>query len=210
MNTQFFHHSWHRAWAGLGLAPAHELRDTLMACYREPHRRYHTLQHLHECLAQLENALPIAQHPAEVEIALWFHDAIYALDRHDNEYQSALWAKNTLEAAQLAPKSVARIAALVMATQHFALPKTVDEGLLVDSDLSILGANPARFAEYEAQVREEYGYVPDAVFFSKRKVILQAFLDRPFIYTTDYFRKQFEVQARGNLGRVTAVATSPH
>ena len=35
-----------------------------------------------------------------------------------------------------------------------------DEQLLVDIDLAILGADTARFAEYQTQIRREYAHVP--------------------------------------------------
>jgi hypothetical protein len=44
---------------------------------------------------------------------------------------------------------------LIMATCHAALPTTPDQALLVDIDLSILGADSERFDEYEVQVRQE-------------------------------------------------------
>ena len=94
-----------------------------------------------------------------------------------------------------------RVHALVMATCHDAQPTTADAGLLVDIDLSILGAGPERFDEYEVQVRQEYAWVPGLVFRRKRREILQGFLARPRIYATDPFHRRFEEQARANLQR---------
>ena len=67
--------------------------ERLLARYAEPHRRYHSQQHLHECLVHLRPALHLTEHPGEVEIALWFHDAIYELKAQDNEAQSAQWQR---------------------------------------------------------------------------------------------------------------------
>jgi predicted metal-dependent HD superfamily phosphohydrolase len=69
--------------------------------------------------------------------------------------------------------------ALVMATGHDAVPQGRDQEVLVDIDLSILGATPARFDEYEQQVRAEYAWVPEFLFRRKRRAILGQFLARP-------------------------------
>ena len=82
---------------------------------------------------------------------------------------------------------------------HNAVPAAPDEQLLSDIDLSILGAPPDRFREYEAQVRKEYAWVPDALFHRERGKILQGFLARPSIYATELFRARLEAQARENL-----------
>jgi predicted metal-dependent HD superfamily phosphohydrolase len=44
---------WEAAWRALGLAPPAALLSELRARYAEPHRAYHTLQHLDECFALL-------------------------------------------------------------------------------------------------------------------------------------------------------------
>jgi predicted metal-dependent HD superfamily phosphohydrolase len=198
------HQSWQRSWAGLQAQPAAGLFERLVACYREPHRQYHTLQHLQECLNQLQPAVELAQHPAEVELALWFHDAVYALQRQDNEQQSALWAQREILASGGSPEVADRVFALVMATRHAALPESVDERLLVDIDLSILGAPPQRFDEYERQVRDEYSWVPAWMFRRKRRAVLQEFLTRSPLFSTEHFRNQLEAQARENLRRSMA------
>jgi predicted metal-dependent HD superfamily phosphohydrolase len=86
-----------------------------------------------------------------------------------------------------------------MFSRHAAEPAGIDAQVLVDADLSILGTQPARFQEYEAQVRKEYGWVPDAMFRSNRAKILKALLDRFHLYCTAPFRERYEAQARRNL-----------
>ena len=200
--------SWHRMWSGLGACgEGSDERDRLIARYSEPGRRYHTVQHLGECLVSFESAAHLAQRPAEVEAGLWFHDAVYELHRADNEEQSARLARDVLSKARVPSAAASRVAALVLATKHTAVPEAPDEQLLVDIDLSILGASESRFAEYERQIREEYAFVPQAVFREKRRAILRAFVARPSIYGTEYFRRLLEHQARANLAGSTGDAT---
>lgn len=193
--------SWSRTWQALGASAPAGLMEQLLARYAEPHRRYHSQQHLHECLAHLVPALHLAEHPGEVEIALWFHDAIYELKAQDNEAQSAQWAARSLVAAGLSSDVCERAEALVMATRHAALPPSGDAQLLVDVDLAILGAAPERFAEYERQIREEYAWVPGWIFRRKRRAVLRQFLARDPIYGTAHFRERLEAAARRNLAQ---------
>lgn len=192
--------SWQRAWHGLGATGHGEaVRQALLARWSEPHRHYHALQHLGECLSAFEAASALAEHPAEVEMALWFHDAVYDTRAADNEERSADWARDTLGAHGVDTAACERVHVLVMATRHTALPDTADARLLVDVDLSILGAGAERFAQYEAQIRSEYGFVPGWLFRRKRRAILQTFLDRPAIFGTPHFASTLEQRARHNL-----------
>ena len=191
--------SWARAWPQLSGDSGVELRDALLAHYEQKHRCYHTLQHLRECLGHFAEVRHLAEKPAEVEIALWFHDAIYEVRKHDNEERSAAWATSALLHAGADSDAAARVAALILATQHSAQPESPDEQLLVDIDLSILGAPRARFESYDQQIRHEYAWVSQPVYRSKRLEVLQGFLDRAFIYSTPHFRDALEVAARANL-----------
>jgi predicted metal-dependent HD superfamily phosphohydrolase len=191
--------SWSRAW--LGLSNDQNLFQSICSHYAEPARQYHTLQHLGECLDLLESVMSLATHPAEVEMALWFHDAIYNTASQDNEAQSAKWARSELSKAGVLPEKIDRIQSLIMATCHTALPITIDECLLVDIDLAILGSSAERFAEYEQQIRSEYIFVPEPIFNQKRQEILQGFLDRSTIYSTKYFQDKLERRARANIKR---------
>lgn len=192
---------WDELWQALGVpAPALEF-DALSARFAEPHRHYHTAQHIQECLTHFERARSLCEHPAEVELALWFHDAIYAPRAKDNEAQSAAWAVRVMRSAGLAHDAQSRVHALIMATCHNALPDTQDAKVLVDIDLAILGADAARFDEYEHQVRSEYGWVPAFLFRRTRRKILAGFLARASIYSTAHFQSLLEKKARENLAR---------
>ncbi|MCR6475094.1 N-methyl-D-aspartate receptor NMDAR2C subunit [Variovorax sp. ZS18.2.2] len=192
--------NWTGAWRAVGIeAPDLALCAELQRRYGEPQRRYHTMQHLGECLAWFEHEKALAERPGEVALALWFHDAIYDVHAHDNEARSADWAREALRAAGASEEAVERIHALVMATRHDAVPEGRDAELLIDIDLSILGAEPARFAEYERQVHAEYAFVPDEVRLPRRRAILQRFLDRDAIYATPRMHALLEARARTNL-----------
>jgi predicted metal-dependent HD superfamily phosphohydrolase len=194
--------SWVRAWHGCGaLTEGDDIRNSLLARYGEPHRKYHTLQHLTECLNAFENVQTLPLRPSEVETALWFHDAIYDVKRSDNELRSAEWAKEALANAGTPPDTSDRVFSLIMATRHDAVPTDLDAQILVDIDLSILGAPGPRFAEYDEQIRGEYSFVPLWLFRRKRRAILRAFLERPYIYSTPHFRSALEEQAKENLAR---------
>ena len=191
--------AWQGHWCELGAVSDDALHARLITAWSEPQRHYHTLQHLDECLAHFDTAREAAQRPGEVALALWFHDAIYDTQRHDNEARSAALAHDSLLQAGVARDAADRVHALVMATRHDALPQGADAQLLVDIDLAILGAPRERFDEYERQVGLEYAHVPEADRRAGRGRILRAFLARPAIYGTPLFRARFEAAARANL-----------
>ncbi len=209
-NLPLLKRSWQRSFASYSTCENQQsdaLFDQLLAAYTEAQRQYHTLQHLIECLTKFECVHEQTDFPREFEVALWFHDAIYDVKGHDNEKRSAMWAKESVLSAGRPIEESQRIYDLVMITQHSALPKTKDEKILVDIDLSILGEQAERFDEYDRQVRQEYAWVPDHVFKEKRREILTHFLARPQIFNSEYFLNNFEVRARENLQRAIAQLT---
>ena len=193
---------WVETWRELGVRDSPQLRrlhGDVLGRYSEPHRHYHTSQHLAECFEKVQDIISLAEHPAEVCVGLWFHDAIYDTQRHDNEERSGDWARSAARELGARAESAQRIYDLIMFTRHAAEPVGVDAQVLVDADLSILGAQPARFQEYEEQVRSEYAWVPDATFRATRARILKEFLGRSHLYCTTHFQERYEAQARRNL-----------
>ena len=165
--------------------------------YGEPHRRYHTWAPVEACLAARARIAPNAA--PEVDLALLFHDAIYDPRAHDNEERSATLMIE--ECKGLDEALVQRAVPLVLATKHAATPETEEARIVVDADLSILGADAATFDAYERDVRAEYAFVDDAAFATARARVLRAFLDRDTIYGTSAARALWEAAARANLER---------
>lgn len=192
---------WRRLWTALGAQSVNGgLFNQLVRAYGEPHRHYHTLQHLRECLAYAEASASLARRPEEVALALWFHDAVYDPRRDDNEARSADWAHASVLAAGCDPAVAERVRALVLATAtHEAAGGDADSRVLLDIDLAILGAPAERFAEYERQVRAEYAHVPEPDFRAGRARLLAGLLARPRLYATAPFHDALEARARANI-----------
>lgn len=204
--------SWKRLWGELRAREVNGgLMNQLLAAYSERHRHYHTLQHLRECLALFEAASPVATRPAEVELALWFHDAVYDPRASDNEARSADWVDAAVRAAGCDPAIAGRVAALVQATAHDTPPAVTgpDVDLLLDIDLAILGSAPARFDESSRQIRAEYAHVPEETYRVRRSAFLQSLLARPALYRTEVFRVPLEEAARANLQRALDTLSAP-
>jgi len=173
--------------------------DRLTTAYAEPQRHYHNQQHIAECLAEFDMACHLAKQPVAVELALWFHDAVYDPKAGDNEERSAEMAKQCLGECGMAEPLIETVTRLVMATKHHELATDIDVRLTMDVDLSILGRDEKRFFEYEEQIRLEYAWVPNSVFVAKRLEVLRRFLAHERIFSTDWFHDKYERHARRNL-----------
>jgi predicted metal-dependent HD superfamily phosphohydrolase len=179
--------------------------DRLVAAYGARGRHYHTVEHLAACLRELDTARFLAEHPAEVEIALWFHDAVYRTRARDNEARSAAWAVEFLGAGGAAAAVRVRVERHIMATRHSKTAASGDTALVVDVDLSILGQPPEIYRAFEANVRREYWWVPAPVFRRERARILRQLIGRKRVYYTEVFRDRYEQQARRNVEAAIAM-----
>lgn len=196
---------WQKLWRETGAEKnGDELFHELMKSYSEPHRAYHTLSHIQDCLAELERSRHLADNINEVRVAIWFHDAVCKTNASDNEEQSALWAEKALSEAGVSHSAVRRVSDLILATKHPCKPKNPDARVLVDTDLSILGRTPEVFNDYEEKIRFEYKRVPWFIYRKKRAEILKSFLNQDQIYSTNEFRDRYEDQARKNMKRSVA------
>jgi predicted metal-dependent HD superfamily phosphohydrolase len=195
---------WIALCARLGCPEADDRFAKLQSSYSESHRHYHTGRHIQECLDLFSSVAGLAEHPNEVEFALWLHDVVYRPRRSDNEERSAQLAADWLRGCNVDAATVDRIVGLILATRHTSLPRTVDEALLQDIDLGVLGSEPERYAEYEDQIRREYGWVPAFIFRDRRAEILESFLGRDTLYRTDWFVQRLESEARRNVAAALA------
>ena len=191
--------------AGLNLRYDAALFDGLSRAYGEPTRFYHNQTHIAACLEALMRYAHLAERIAEVEMAIWFHDAIYDATRSDNEAQSAKWAVIALTKLGLESASVRRIEQMIIATAtHAADALGNDAQLMLDIDLGILGARVDVFERYDADIRREYAWVPEVDYVTRRQLVLATFLEREAIYKTAPLHDALEAQARENLARKIA------
>ncbi len=186
----------------MGASAPDGLIDELLEAYGEPHRAYHTTEHLTECFGHLDASPVTPESSGLLELALWFHDAVYDTKASDSEAKSAAWASRAL--ACLGAERVEVIVSHILVTAHTGVPSDDDQRLLLDVDLSILGAPGSRFQQYEDQVRQEYEWVSQDVYRAARAKILSQFADRPRLYHTEHFYEQLEAGARNNLQRSLA------
>jgi predicted metal-dependent HD superfamily phosphohydrolase len=152
----------------LGVDPsaAGALADELVARYDEPHRSYHTAEHLAEVLAELDRLAPwsAAADSIEVRLAAWFHDAVYdpRAGAGESEEASAVLAGAELAAAGLPVEVIDEVERLVRLTAgHVVADDDLAGAAMIDADLAILAAEPDRYERYVADVRAEYRHVPD-------------------------------------------------
>lgn len=187
------------------LPRAADLRDELSAAYADASRHYHDTRHLREVLDRLDElaSAGVAFEREPVLLAAWFHDAVYDGER-DAEERSAAWAEEALR-PHCPPTLVDEVARLVRLTEgHEPAAGDANGAALSDADLGILAADKARYDEYSAAVRTEYGHLGADEFRAGRRQVLRSLLERKRLFRTAYARQRWEDSARANLARELA------
>lgn len=197
--------SWSLLEAELGLdaGPAGEVFADVVARYGEPQRHYHTVAHLEAVLA-MADALGTGAPRADTRLAIWFHDVIYDPTAADNEDLSAALARRQLSRLGVGSATIAAVERMILATKTHRPSEDPEADLLLDADLSVLGAPQPVYDRYAAAIRLEYAHVSDDAYRSGRAQVLESFLDRPRIYLTPAGAAQLDAPARVNLQRELA------
>ncbi|MFB6521836.1 hypothetical protein [Streptomyces sp. NPDC056401] len=222
---------WHATTAAAGADPDRDpapYADRLLTAWAEPQRKYHTTAHLADVLARIDvlaadeaAADTTADAPddapgdtaadrAAVELAAWFHDAVYRPDRSENEERSAALAERALPELGIDDARTAEVARLVRLTvTHDPAPGDANGELLCDADLGVLAGTAEEYAAYAAAVRAEYGFVPDEAFRAGRAAVLRQLLELPRLFRTAYGAAHWEAPARANLAAELAELAEP-
>ena len=175
-------------------------REQLVVAYTAPGRHYHNLTHIEDCLAALAR---VDLSPLEREIlseAIWWHDVVYDATRSDNEELSAQLAEQHVR--EDLRQEVGRLIRLTKT--HDVQPDDRLGAILISIDLSILGAEPARYDAYAAAIRQEFIHVPERDYRAGRAKVLSQFAGRPVIFPDAAFAARYDRQARENLARELA------
>jgi predicted metal-dependent HD superfamily phosphohydrolase len=190
----------------------------LTTLYTEPHRHYHTLNHIHECLAEYERyreATGDNQHHAVVETSIWWHDAVYNPYSKQNEKKSAELFSHSLDQKEARWGHNDIIKEIILLTAEHTTDQTFwgwDEGyanaakLVLDLDLHSLAAVGDKFHKNGDDIRKEFWFVDDAAFYKGRVGFLETLMKRSRLYYTEYFYNKYEATARYNITTSIAMA----
>lgn len=164
-----------------------ELGDALLRRYSEPHRHYHTVDHLAFVLDRIDEFAVSSNDLFTVRLAAWFHDAVYDVPTREltNEEASARLTVRSLIDAGMDQEDINEVTRLVRLTAtHVPPPGDKNGSLLCDADLAVLGSAPEAYAAYVQAIRTEYASVPTEEFASARLDILLDLLDTDIYRTT--------------------------
>jgi len=178
---------------------ASDIGENIIARYNESHRFYHNIEHLSTVLKQIDFAkgnIGISAYCINViELALWYHDAIYDPKANDNEEKSAdLFIKDARQ-MRINENVIINVSRLILVTKNHFLAKSLDEQIIADCDLSPLGHNKEYFENSNKNLLKEYPDVPEI----ERIKFLQSLIEHESIFHTFLFRREFEDRAISNI-----------
>lgn len=206
--------SLHQRWAALTekIAPtsADELRHgwlrLLLALYGAPGREYHARRHLFDVFARLDEHRARFKDLVGAELALWFHDAIYAVPSQRNEERSAELAGAFL-ASVGAVSAFPMVPAMILATKHDGGPCVdPDAALVLDIDLAGFARPWNDFDADNGRIRQEYAIYDEPTYRAGRMAFLRGLLARGPIFRV---LTDLEAPARANIERHIADLSPP-
>jgi predicted metal-dependent HD superfamily phosphohydrolase len=162
--------------------------------YGELGRYYHILDHIRQMLNCVDSIGSHACNLNAVRLATWLHDVIYDSRASDNEERSADYARRLCQ--NLSIPDGDQVALLILKTKSHEAGDDPDAQVLLDADLSILGASEPAYRIYAEKIRQEYAWVPEPEYRSGRRQVLTKFLMRPRIF---HFLTHLEEPARHNI-----------
>ena len=194
---------WRRCMPSTNTVTADEVQADLRRRLGGPDRRFHNLHHIHDCLDRLDEVAPLVIDRDAVEVALWFHDAVYQPSSPDNERRSAeLFLAYSCGAD---PVFRRRVCGLILATRHHAAAHTNDRRFVEDIDLAGFAHPWDEFMREGDLLREEFAAQSDDQYYQGQVCFLGRLKRRPWFFTTDYFRDRYEARAQANLKRLLAL-----
>jgi len=181
----------------------------LIRAYSSNSRFYHGLDHIKHTLAVIASLQSQAKNYSAIQLAAWFHDAIYNPMVTDNEEKSAEYAAKVLTKLNISSSTIDAVTQMILNTKdHQAAPEDIDSQILLDADLAILGEDEASYQFYARGIRREYGYLSGEEYRLGRLNVLKKLLQRSRIYYTEPMFQQYEAKARHNmLLEITAISS---
>jgi predicted metal-dependent HD superfamily phosphohydrolase len=172
----------------------------LRSHYQEPHRHYHTLEHIAHCLGQLDLASDHVDEFSATEMAIWFHDIIYHYGAKDNEILSVAYFKEVAGVAMSA-HFIDRVSEFIIATQHTGAAGDSAIAYMVDIDLSGFGLPWDEYLADSLSLRYEAEGVNEEQYYMGKLRFLTELQRWPSLYQSPFFQNRLEASAQSNITR---------
>lgn len=176
-----------------------QIYQQLITAYNETQRIYHSQQHIEDCLKLFDHIKTELNNPDAVELAIWYHDAVYQLNANDNEQLSAnLFMQHSEGVFEAALRH--QVYEHILATLHDGSAMLDhDSKYMVDIDLSSFSMPWEKFIQDSQNVRKEMQHIPDEEFYPKQCAFQQSLLRHGRFYQSDYFYQHYERHALDNI-----------
>ncbi len=173
----------------------------LMTLYEN--RPYHNWQHIEECIEQFVRIKHLFKNPDIIEMALYFHDAVYDVTHANSEKLSAELFVDRMETRHFDFRW--EVEKIIKRTKWIGsdTPFSMDDEmkLVHDIDFSIFEAPWERFLEYDIAIEKEYeGHADKDMFKKGRSEFLERMLGYNVrVFETIHFDKD---RAKENIARI--------
>lgn len=183
-----------------------EEQAMLTTLLTQPHRHYHNINHVNDCLVEFyryetDTAMLTYGEADALRYAIWYHDSIYNpyAPHGMNERQSAdlFFHKHR----QLGDIANTVSGAIVKTAKHTITQSNLFKitQVLLDIDLSGLGKPMHIFAKNSYNIRLEYYNTTDMDVVKGRLTFFEKLNKRESFYYTDYFRELYHEQSKTNV-----------
>ncbi|MFY7733117.1 MAG: hypothetical protein ACOVSR_06500 [Bacteroidia bacterium] len=176
-----------------------ELWNEIEQHYTEPTRHYHNLIHIVAVYNKLSAIKGLLVDWDMVQFSIFYHDIFYDTNKNDNELNSALLAKSTLQKLGIEVTKIDIVFNQILATQSHQNTNDTDTNYFTDADLSILGESWDNYQVYSKQIRAEYIQYADNIYIPGRIKVLNHFIAMERIFKTPHFYNLYETNAKQNL-----------
>ena len=167
--------------------------------YSEPHRFYHTIDHIDYMLEHGKKLMNREQY-----LAVLFHDIVYDAKRKDNEEKSTSIMYKMLDAGydtmkENSGEAVDTIANIILDTKTHKATRPESE-IVLDLDLLGMSESYETFRKNSDNIRKEFSHLSNDEWSIGRSYFFRELLKRPQIFVTNHF-SQYESDARRNIER---------
>ena len=122
---------------------AEKFVSQLLSTELDPNVRYHNLRHTQRVVKStkeiLESGTVNGADPEVLELAAWFHDTGYIHGSEGHESKSCEIAEKFLEEEGYEQGKIDKIKTIILGTERFTKPNTLEQEILRDADASHLG-----------------------------------------------------------------------